>query len=188
MKKLKPTDLKGFVKGEHQPYTDYNQDIVDWLIQHNWKYKTCGSSTAYIFGDKDYFYNQNVLLKSDVYYTNEQFMEWIGMTKKTSENTFTKSDLKDGMICTTRCGYVYTVHGDRMNRSGGFHIMLENISDDLTVDGGTGDLDIVRVEQPTVLFERVDTKQQSIKKELELAEAKKQRLENHISILKSKLK
>ena len=35
---------------------------------------------------------------------------------------------------------------------------------------------------------QIDLKQQAIQKELEFAEAKKQRLENHINILKSKLK
>lgn len=34
---------------------------------------------------------------------------------------------------------------------------------------------------------QIDTKQENIRKELEFAEAKKQRLENHINILKSKL-
>ena len=67
---------------------------------------------------------------------------------------FTKSDLRGGMICTSRGGYTYTVQGDRMVRDGGMYMLLENIEDDLTVNGGDNDLDIMKVEQPTVLFIR----------------------------------
>lgn len=118
----------------------------------------------------------------------EKFMFMIGMPKPSS-NTFTKADLKDGMVCTTRNGNVYAVKGDRMYRDGGMYIQLDDIDDDLTISGeNISDLDIVKVVSPVVVFERVDPKQQAIKKELEFAEAKKQRLENHINVLKSKLK
>ena len=79
---------------------------------------------------------------------------------KVPAKQFTKSDLRDGMICTSRCGYIYTVQGDRIVR-GGWIISLESIAEDLTVDGAghgkwrpAGDLDIVKVEQPIVLFTR----------------------------------
>jgi len=192
MKKLKPTDLKGFVVEGHQPYTDYNQEIIDWLKDCRALSDFADTVKRYIFTQEENFYPHNKIFADDVYYTNEQFMEWIGMTKTPSEkvthnDVFTKSDLKDGMICTTRDGNVYTVKGDRLLRDGGMYMLLEDINDTLICED-IGEFDIIRVEQPTVVFERVDIKQRSIKKELELAEAKKQRLENHINILKSKLK
>lgn len=117
----------------------------------------------------------------------EKFMELIGMPEPSS-TSFTKAELKDGMICTTRNGSVYTIKGDRMYRDGGMYILLEDVDSDLTaLDNIINFLDIVKVVSPVVVFERVDPKQQTIKKELEFAEAKKQRLENHINVLKSKL-
>lgn len=67
---------------------------------------------------------------------------------------FTKSDLRDGMICTSRCGDVYTVQGDRIIDIKRCYVLLEDISEDLT--GRFADLDIMKVEQPTVLFTRVE--------------------------------
>lgn len=117
----------------------------------------------------------------------EQFMELIGMTKP-STTRFTKADLKDGMICTTRNGNVCTVAGDRMYSEGGNYLLMDDFNVDLTCVEKLDNLDIIKVVSPVVVFERVDPKQQAIKKELEFAEAKKQRLENHINVLKSKLK
>lgn len=71
-----------------------------------------------------------------------------------SSKQFTKSNLLDGMVCTIRCGYTYTVQGDRLVGGVGCYIRLNDLREDLTVDGGTGDLDIVQVVQPTVLFTR----------------------------------
>lgn len=79
MKKLKPTDLKGFVAGVHQPYTDYNQDIIDWLEEHSDETEFDEQYRKYIFGGKLSFYTHDVTYKHEVYYTNEQFMELIGM-------------------------------------------------------------------------------------------------------------
>lgn len=135
--------------------------------------------------DKEKLYTTNTSWGE--YISTEKFMFMIGMTKKSSEKAFTKADLKDGMICTTRNGSVYTITGDRMYREGGMYIAMDDIKDDLTVSN-SGSLDIVKVVSPVVVFERVDPKQQAIQKELEFAEAKKQRLENHINVLKSKLK
>lgn len=82
------------------------------------------------------------------------FIAWEHLSYKQPKQ-FTKADLQDGMICTNRNGSAYTVRGDRMVREGG-HIFLDDIKDDLTVDGWSGDLDIMKVEQPTVLFTRVE--------------------------------
>ena len=100
---------------------------------------------------------------------------------------FTKADLKDGMVCTTRRGDKYIVQGDRMIREGGMYMLLEDINDDLTVDDYSG-LDIVSVQQTITIFERVDEKKLAIQKELEFAKAKAERLAAHISVLESKLK
>ena len=58
------------------------------------------------------------------------------------------------MICTSRNGEVHTVQGDRIVDEEGCYILLRDISDDLT--GVWSDLDIMKVEQPTVLFTRED--------------------------------
>lgn len=190
MNKIKTTELKGFVGNTHQPYTDYNQDIADWLTENTVRvdFDRAGD---YIFTAKDgEFYSHNHTMSFDKYYTNEEFKEWIGMTKKeekTVNKGFTKADLKDGMICTIRGGYIYTVQGDRMTREGGMYILLEDISDDLTVDD-LPELDIVSIQITLTVFERVDEKQLAIQKELEFAKAKAERLAAHISVLESKLK
>ncbi len=187
MKKIKATDLKGFVSYEHQPYTDYNKDIADWLTENAAQvdFKNHTDRSCYIFTYRNgEFYSHCPVMSFDVYYTNEEFKEWIGMTKKTVNKGFTKADLKDGMICTTREGYIYTVQGDRMTREG-MYMMLEDINDDLTVTG-LDFLDIIYVHQK--VFERIDQKQLAIQKELEFAKAKAERLAAHISVLESKLK
>ena len=71
---------------------------------------------------------------------------------KVPAKQFTKSDLRDGMICTSRCGFIYTVRGDRMVRGSGMYMGLKDISDDMTAE--LPNLDIVKVEQPIVLFIR----------------------------------
>lgn len=109
------------------------------------------------------------------------------LKEKYMNKGFTKADLKDGMICTTRGGSVYTVQGDRMTRDGGMYMLLEDISDDLTVDDLPA-LDIVSVQITLTVFERVDEKQLAIQKELQFAKAKAERLAAHISVLESKLK
>lgn len=109
------------------------------------------------------------------------------LKEKYMNKAFTKADLKDGMICTTRGGYIYTVQGDRMTREGGMYMLLDDISDDLTVDD-LPELDIVSVQQTITVFERVDEKQLAIQKELEFAKAKAERLAAHISVLESKIK
>lgn len=212
MKKIKTTDLKGFVANEHQPFTDYNQEIADWLTE-NAEVNILTPISPYIFTDEQgTFYGQKIIYSQDKYYTNEEFKEWIGMTKnlttkeklenvinnegqrvldylkeKNVNKGFTKADLKDGMICTTRGGSVYTVQGDRMTREGGMYMLLKDISDDLTVDDLPA-LDIVSVQITLTVFERVDEKQLAIQKELEFAKAKAERLAAHISVLESKLK
>lgn len=104
--------------------------------------------TTDVPSDRPWFTNKHGREYSCMWYRLKPYKEPV--------KQFTKSDLRDGMICTSRCGYVYTVQGDRMNRGGGLHMCLENLEEDLTVDGGTGDLDIMKVEQPTVLFTRVE--------------------------------
>ena len=98
---------------------------------------------------------------------------------------FTKADLKDGMVCTTRRGDKYIVQGDRMTSRGCMYMLLEDIDDDLTVED-LPELDIVSVQQ--TVFERADEKKLAIQKELEFAKAKAERLAAHISVLESKLK
>jgi hypothetical protein len=185
------------MKKQIKDYIDYdfhtpNTKEVRWYLQCNFEL-----SGRYGEWENTHDVITPTYNKEQVYTTNtpwgeyistEKFMELIGMTKPSSSNTFTKSDLKDGMICTNRSGSVYTVRGDRMVKEGGF-VYLDDINDDLTISGSFGHIfDIARVEQPIVLFERYELKQQVIQKELEFAEAKKQRLEAHINVLKSKLK
>lgn len=222
MKKIKTTDLKGFVSYKHQPYTNYNKDIADWLTENADRvdFTRHINPNCYIFTARNgEFYSHYDTLAADVYYTNEEFKELIGMTKKDEKplivenleyliNTagkkatdhlkqlvglikedgkFTKADLKDGMICTVRGGYIYTVQGDRMIKEGGNYMLLEYINDNLTVNG-LSELDIVSVQQTITVFERVDEKKLTIQKELEFAKAKAERLAAHISVLESKLK
>ena len=142
MKKLKPTDLEGFVHGEHQPYTDYNEDIMNWL-KDNAKVSIYIGNRNYIFTQEENFYTHNICFATDIYYTNEQFMELIGMTKK---NEF------DSLLEQA-------------------HSLVKQIED-----------------LWNKAKSQIDPKQQAIQKELEFAEAKKQRLEAHINVLKSKLK
>lgn len=101
------------------------------------------------------------------------------------ESKFTKADLKDGMICTTRRGEKCIVKGNRMTSKDRGYMMLEDINDDLTVTG-LDFLDIIYVHQQ--VFERIDQKQLAIQKELGFAKAKAERLAAHISVLESKLK
>lgn len=112
-------------------------------------------------------------------------------TPQASQTAFTKSSLKDGMIVTTRNGNVYTVTGDRLLREGGMYVLLEDINDDLTsVLDDVRSLDIISVQQTVTLFKREtesEVKQQRIAKELEFAEAKRERLIAHIERLKKNL-
>lgn len=184
------------MKNQIKDYIDYDfhtpntKEVWEFLKQNfelsgrygEWENPHDYITTTY---DKEKLYTTNTSWGEHI--STEKFMFMIGMTKKSSEKVFTKADLKDGMICTTRNGSVYTVDGDRMYREGGMYIAMDDINDDLTVSN-TGTLDIIKVVSPVVVFERVDPKQQAIQKELELAEAKKQRLEAHINVLKSKLK
>jgi len=213
MKKIKTTDLEGFIANEHQPYTDYNPEIAEWLT-NNAELVDFGNhtnSTCYIFTAKDgEFYSHFHEMGFDKYYTNEEFKVWGGMTKKLTTKDkldsilnvegqrvfdylkekymnkgFTKADLKDGMVCTTRRGEKYIVQGNRMICKGTGYMMLEDINDDLTITG-LDFLDIIYVHQQ--VFNRVDQKQLAIQKELEFAKAKAERLAAHISVLEAKLK
>lgn len=201
MKKINPTELKGFIANKHQPYTDYNEEIADWLMENaEVDNLTPLNYGGYIFTDEQgTFYGQKIIYNVDKYYTNEEFKKWIGMDKKATSHLkeliseykeatkFTKADLKDGMVCTTRGDNVYTVQGDRMTRGGGMYMLLEDIDDDLTVED-LPELDIVSVQQTITVFERVDEKKLAIQKELEFAKAKAERLAAHISVLETKLK
>jgi hypothetical protein len=80
MKKIKPSDLAGFINNRRQPYTDYNQDIVDWL-RDNAKFHDSELDHNYIFSGEEGFYRHSTVFPNDKYYTNEEFKEWIGMTK-----------------------------------------------------------------------------------------------------------
>jgi ABC-type transporter Mla subunit MlaD len=144
MKKLKPLDLKGFTANEHEPYTDYNQEIIDWLKDNAEVSNSINAKRKYIFTQVDNFYTHDACFNTDKYYTNAQFMERIGMINKSNEE---------------------------------FDSLLEQAHS--------------LVKQIEKLWNKaksqIDTKQENIRKELEFAEAKKQRLENHINILKSKL-
>jgi hypothetical protein len=84
MKKIKPSDLAGFVKDEYNPYTDYNQEIADWLELNAVYANPQFGHNKYIFAGFDEFYQHYIKYGHDVYYTNEQFKEWIGMNKHTT--------------------------------------------------------------------------------------------------------
>lgn len=192
MKKIKTTDLEGFIKDIHHLYTDYNEEIADWLrVNAEVDNLTPLNYGGHIFTDEQgTFYGQKIIYNMDKYYTNEEFKEWICMTKKEEKvmnKGFTKVDLKDGMICTIRAGESYTVKGDRMIGEDEVFIFIGNINNDLTVNG-LPFLDIVSVQQTITVFERVDEKKLAIQKELEFAKAKAERLAAHISVLESKLK
>lgn len=144
MKKLRPTDLKEFVNGVHQPYTDYNQEIIDWLKGSAVVSEGINSFDKYIFTQLESFYTNHLVLGGDEYYTNEQFMELIGMPKPSSSEFDSLLEQAHSLVK-----------------------QIEQLRDKAK--------------------SQIDSKQQAIKKELEFAEAKKQRLENHINVLKSKL-
>ena len=135
--------LKGFVNKQHQPYTEYNQEIINWLEENADGITDSLGYNKFIFtqnDDTDSFYTYMDIYRYDVYYTNEQFKEWIGMTKK-----------KD---------------------------CVRNKLEELIKTDGK-----VVIEYLKELLARED----SIRKELQFAEAKKERLEKHIEVLKSKL-
>lgn len=73
------------------------------------------------------------------------------------------------------------------DRSGLGWDRLSDVIDEITHVYTIRDDELPKPEYADLIWP-IDVKQQSIKKELELAETKKQRLENHINILKSKLK
>ncbi len=192
MNKIKPSDLKGFNEIQHRPYTEYAKDIADWLSDNAYVANNFTMNPKYIFSTQDEFYCHNILLPYDIHYTNEAFKEWIGMNKKPTDQSFTKSDLKDGMVCISKNGNVYIVRGHKLERGEGYYLALDSLNDDLTVSNDFGEdvseLDIIEVLQTTTLFKRVDKKKLAIQNELELAKAKAERLANHISVLESKLK
>lgn len=123
--------------------------------------------------------------KLDNILNNEGQQVLDSLKEKYVNKAFTKADLKDGMVCTTRRGEKYIVKGDRMTNKDRGYMMLEDINDDLTVTG-LDFLDIIYVHQQ--VFNRTDQKQLAIQKELEFAKAKAERLAAHISVLESKLK
>jgi hypothetical protein len=200
--KIKPSNLKGYIQGSHQPYTDYNQEIVDWLKINS----QLGDYqfNRYIFSGPTDFYTHTYAGSYDTYYTNEQFKEWIGMNKPVA---FTKADLKQGYIVECRNNGKYVVVGNlliSLDSERGWNSLVD-YKDDLTLDT-TGDViewDIMKVFSPysadsrkglsgclELLWERVevDTRKEAIKKELEYAKAKKLRLEAHIEKLEGKIK
>ena len=192
MNKIKPSDLKGFVEDKFTPYTDYSKEIAEWLKENA---EFTGRHQYYydcIFSAGNEFYCHYMKYSHDVYYTNEAFKEWIGMNKKPTNQSFTKSDLKDGMICISKNGNVYIVRGHKLERGEGYYLALDSLNDDLTVSNDFGEdvseLDIIEVQQTTTLFKRGDKKKLAIQNELESAKAKAERLANHIAVLESKLK
>lgn len=78
-KKLKPSDVKGYVRGKHQPYTDYNQEIADWLKVNSDVTDFDDKSNRYIFTGYSTFYSHCIVGDDEVYYTNEEFKKLIGM-------------------------------------------------------------------------------------------------------------
>ena len=204
--KIKPKDLKGYVAGSHQPYTQYTKELADWL-GINSKIDIF-NITRYIFSGVTGFYTHTYADSYDHYYTNEQFKEWIGMNKPVAftKAAFTKADLKQGSIVECRNGDRYAIVGNlliNLNSERGWNSLVD-YKDDLTLDT-TGDeieWDIMQVFSPysadtrkglsgslELLWERVevDTRKEAIKKELEYAKAKKLRLEAHIEKLEGKV-
>ena len=86
-KKLKPSDVKGYVKGTHQPYTDYNKEIEDWLKSNsdNTEFYSWDSG-KFIFTGQATFYRHSSVFNNEVYYTNEEFKKLIGMDTTSDES------------------------------------------------------------------------------------------------------
>jgi hypothetical protein len=113
MSKVSAIKLEGFVGGFHQPYTDYDQEIVNWLNCNGGEFLSMSFVDNYLFSGKGgNFYSHIIISSQDVYYTPEEFKAWIGMTKQEEKGMFTKADLKDGMIVETRNSGNYIVVGN----------------------------------------------------------------------------
>lgn len=78
-KKLKPSDVKGYVRGKHHPYTDFNQEIADWLKVNSDVTDFDDESNRYIFTGCDSFYSHYIVDDDEVYYTNDEYKKLIGM-------------------------------------------------------------------------------------------------------------
>lgn len=95
-KKLKPSDVKGYVRGKHHPYTGYNQEIANWL--ENKSDNTDFDNSNYIFVGYDDFYSHSLVDDNEVCYTNEEFKKLIGMDitpKKSDTLVSTKQTLDE---------------------------------------------------------------------------------------------
>lgn len=204
MKKIKPSDLKGFVNRSHQPYTDHNQEIVDWL-RENTDFREPTQEYRYIFSEEDKFYQHFVKYDSDVYYTNEKFKEWIGMTKKVETVQATMMPkLVAGMYVKFEAGTYAQVMDGYFNmveicREWGAKICGWKDMDERTISS------IVEVFQPYTssglyvyaeafnsgeftIWKKEDERKLRIQQELESAKAKAERLASHIAVLEGKLK
>lgn len=139
---------------------NFDQEMLDFIVEKGWSlegsnhgsYATVDDNCLYYGTGIDGFWTDaDVQHYGFVLLTKQEFKEKIGMVTK----QFTKADLRDGMICTSRNGDVFTVQGDRIINIEGRFVLLINISDDLATVW-CDDLDIMKVEQPTVLFTRVE--------------------------------
>lgn len=204
MKKIKTTDLKGFVANEHRPYTDYNKDIADWLTENADRvdFTRHINPSCYIFTSRGgEFYSHYNTIAGDVYYTNEEFKEWIGMTKKEEKlvsNTMPKlvagkhwvvveNEGHGGIGLITINNMIQYIKGEDGAVSNGFD-SAEDVSRYIVEVREIADHTPPTFKSAKIVWKKVDQKQLAIQKELEFAKAKAERLTAHISVLESKLK
>jgi hypothetical protein len=208
MKKIKPKDLEGFVYCSRQPYTDYNQEIVDWL-KENAKFDDTVLPYNYIFSGEESFYKHSTVFPNDRYYSNEEFKEWIGMNKivePVQATTMPKlvagrhyvrfssgrfGQVMDGYINYVSIGEdpwdIRITGWDRVGDSVAGAIV--EVFDNLVLDQYSQytHLDYFNSGKLTI-WKKEDERKLRIQQELESAKAKAERLASHIAVLESKLK
>lgn len=194
-KKLKPSDVKNYVRGKHQPYTDYNKEIEDWLENNsdNTEFYR-GDIGKFIFTGNNTFYRHYIATKYEVYYTNEEFKKLIGMDT-TPEKSDAFPTLEAGkhivQIEGRKWGYYLTDDIIAWVTYGDDAVLgwdrFTNVKDEITHVYEVKTETFPHIKYATCIWDSTKSKKVNIRKELEFAEAKKQRLENHINILKSKL-
>lgn len=125
------------------------------------------------------------------YFDNKMPVKWYRL--KAYKPQFTKASLKDGMVVEYRNGWKRIVFEYKLLSDEGIGSELEYFNEDLTYSNERA-MDIVKVMfGGELLWQREEDptpkqlKQQRITKELEFAEAKRERLNAHIERLKANL-
>jgi hypothetical protein len=208
MKKIKPSDLKGFSEGQFTPYTDYSEEIAEWLKENAEFTGRHQSHYDCIFSAGNEFYCHYVKYSHDKYYTNEEFKEWIGMTKKVETvQATTMPELvagrhyvrfNDGRFGQVMDGYInYVSIGEDVwdiritswtqIREDKLKFIVEVFDNIREYSGQYTRLSDFNSGKLTI-WKKEDERKQRIEQELEFAKAKAERLATHISILEQKLK